>query len=160
MHWLMTLYIAALFFVLTPGVLVSLPPGAKKITVALTHALVFALVYHLTHKMVWRGLYEGFAPEHPDDPEYMKKYMATYGGNNVSANANNLPVATNPPPPPGARAAAATPPPSRPTSPEEARKLEEFYRRLATAHEEARRRLATAREEARALERGRGGYNQ
>jgi hypothetical protein len=96
MHWLMTLYIAALFFVLTPGVLVSLPPGAKKITVALTHALVFALVYHLTHKMVWRGLYEGFAPENPDDPEYMKKYNATYGGNNVSADAKNLPVATNP----------------------------------------------------------------
>jgi hypothetical protein len=46
--------------------------------------------------MVWRGLYEGFAPEHPEDPEYMKKYNATYGGNNVSANAQNLPVATNP----------------------------------------------------------------
>jgi|APGre2960657444_1045066.scaffolds.fasta_scaffold00016_12 hypothetical protein len=60
MQWLMSLYVAALFFVLTPGVLVSLPPGGKKMTVALVHALVFAAVYQLTHKMVWRALYEGF----------------------------------------------------------------------------------------------------
>lgn len=60
MQWLMTLYVAALFFVLTPGILVSLPPGGKKMTVALTHAVVFAVVYQLTHKMVWRALYEGF----------------------------------------------------------------------------------------------------
>ena len=57
----MTLYVAALFFVLTPGVLVSLPPGGKKMTVALVHAVVFAVVYQLTHKMVYRMLYEGFA---------------------------------------------------------------------------------------------------
>lgn len=56
----MTLYVAALFFVLTPGILVSLPPGGKKMTVALVHAVVFAVVYQLTHKMVWRALYEGF----------------------------------------------------------------------------------------------------
>jgi len=60
MQWLMSLYVAALFFVLTPGVLVSLPPGGKKMTVALVHAVVFAAVYQLTHKMVWRFLYEGF----------------------------------------------------------------------------------------------------
>lgn len=56
----MTLYVAALFFVLTPGVLVSLPPGGKKMTVALVHAVIFAVVYQLTHKMVHRLLYEGF----------------------------------------------------------------------------------------------------
>ena len=60
MNWLMSLYIAALFFVLTPGVLVSLPPGGKKMTVALAHAVLFAVVYQLTHKMVARAL-EGFA---------------------------------------------------------------------------------------------------
>ena len=60
MSLLMTLYVAALFFVLTPGVLVSLPPGGKKMTVALVHAVVFAVVYQLTHKMVARMLYEGF----------------------------------------------------------------------------------------------------
>ena len=47
---LMTLAIAALFFVLTPGVLVSLPPGKGKFVVAATHAVVFALVFHFTHK--------------------------------------------------------------------------------------------------------------
>ena len=33
-----------LFFLLTPGILVSLPPGGDKYTVALVHALVFGLV--------------------------------------------------------------------------------------------------------------------
>ena len=33
-----------LFFLLTPGILLSLPPGGSKYTVAATHALVFGLV--------------------------------------------------------------------------------------------------------------------
>jgi hypothetical protein len=53
----MSLFTAALFFVLTPGVLLSLPPGGSKLVVAATHAAVFALVWHLTHKMVWKFLY-------------------------------------------------------------------------------------------------------
>lgn len=40
---------ALLFFVLTPGILLSLPPGGSKITVAATHALVFAVVHKLLH---------------------------------------------------------------------------------------------------------------
>jgi len=55
--WWMALYAAALFFVLTPGVVLSLPPGGSRTTVALTHAGVFALVWALTHKMVWRALH-------------------------------------------------------------------------------------------------------
>jgi len=50
----MSLYAAVLFFVLTPGVLLSLPPGGSRITVALTHAVVFGLVWTLTHKMVYK----------------------------------------------------------------------------------------------------------
>ena len=50
----MSLYAAVLFFLLTPGVLVSLPPGGSRMTVALTHAAVFGLVWALTHKMVWK----------------------------------------------------------------------------------------------------------
>jgi len=46
----MSLAIAALFFVLTPGVLLSLPPKGSKIVVAATHAIVFALVFHFSHK--------------------------------------------------------------------------------------------------------------
>jgi hypothetical protein len=52
----MSLYAAVLFFVLTPGILVSLPPGGSRTTVALTHAVVFALVWALTHKLVYRAV--------------------------------------------------------------------------------------------------------
>jgi uncharacterized membrane protein len=55
--WIMSLNVAALFFVLTPGILLSLPAGGSKTTVALTHAVVFALVWHLTHKFVWKALH-------------------------------------------------------------------------------------------------------
>jgi uncharacterized membrane protein len=51
---LMALYAAALFFVLTPGVVLSLPTGGSRTTVALTHAAVFGVVWMLTHKLVWR----------------------------------------------------------------------------------------------------------
>ena len=54
MNWVITVYSALLFFVLTPGVLVTLPPKGKKLTVAAFHAVVFALVWHFTHKLVWR----------------------------------------------------------------------------------------------------------
>ena len=57
----MTLFVAALFFVLTPGVVVKLPPGGNLKTVAAVHALVFAVVYALVHKAVYHFLYpEGF----------------------------------------------------------------------------------------------------
>jgi hypothetical protein len=49
-----TLYIAVLFFVLTPGILLSLPQGGSKTTVAAVHAVVFAVLYHFTHKLVHR----------------------------------------------------------------------------------------------------------
>ena len=57
MKWLMSLFVAALFFALTPGVLVSLPPRGSRLAVAATHAVVFAVVYHFTHKAVYRYLY-------------------------------------------------------------------------------------------------------
>ena len=53
MMW-MSLYAAVLFFLLTPGVLLSLPPGGSRTTVALTHAVVVGVVWALTHKTVWR----------------------------------------------------------------------------------------------------------
>lgn len=71
MNWVITIYVALLFFVLTPGVLVTLPPKSSKLVVAAFHALVFALVWHFTHKLVWsasvsigapakkEGFYEG-----------------------------------------------------------------------------------------------------
>lgn len=57
----MTLFVAVLFFVLTPGVVLRLPVGGSKLVVAATHAVVFAVVYGLVHKTVWNMLYrEGF----------------------------------------------------------------------------------------------------
>jgi hypothetical protein len=57
---MMTLFIAVLFFILTPGVLLSLPAGGSLMTKAAFHAIVFAIVYHLTHQMAERALYRGY----------------------------------------------------------------------------------------------------
>ena len=62
----MTLFVAALFYVLTPGILLTLPKGGSKMTVAATHAIIFAVVFGLVHKSVWHFLYpEGFVGEMP-----------------------------------------------------------------------------------------------
>ena len=50
----MFLYLAILAFILSPGVLVRLPPGGSPMVVALTHALVISLVWGLTHRLVYR----------------------------------------------------------------------------------------------------------
>ena len=66
MQLLMTLFVAALFYVLTPGILVTLPTKGSKMVVAATHALIFAVVFGLVHKSVWHFLYpEGFVGEMP-----------------------------------------------------------------------------------------------
>ena len=46
------LFIAILFFVLTPGILLTLPKGGSKIKVALVHALIFAVLFHFTYKCI------------------------------------------------------------------------------------------------------------
>lgn len=40
----MNYFSVILFFLLTPGILVSLPPNGSKYTVAFVHALVFGLI--------------------------------------------------------------------------------------------------------------------
>jgi hypothetical protein len=60
----MFIYAFLLFFVLTPGVLVYLPPKGSKMVVAAVHALVFAIVWTFTNKLVWKataGLFEGYS---------------------------------------------------------------------------------------------------
>ena len=59
MNWTVLVFSVVLFFLLTPGILVTLPKNGSKTTVAAVHALVFALVFHFSHKMVWH-LSEGF----------------------------------------------------------------------------------------------------
>ena len=56
----MLLFIVALFVVLTPGILLTLPPKSSKLTVAIVHGIVFALAYNFLYKAVWSILYEGF----------------------------------------------------------------------------------------------------
>ena len=54
----MFIFSAVLFFLLTPGILLSLPPGGSKMVVAGTHAIVFAVVMTFFHKMImsWFGM--------------------------------------------------------------------------------------------------------
>ena len=60
MNLFMTLYLFALFVALTPGVLLTLPKGGNKITVAVVHGLVFAVIWHFTNRMVFRYSRSGF----------------------------------------------------------------------------------------------------
>jgi hypothetical protein len=46
---------AALFVVLTPGVVIRLPPGGSQLVSAVTHALVFVLAWKLLSKTVLRS---------------------------------------------------------------------------------------------------------
>ena len=54
MNLIMTVFTTILFVLLTPGVLLSLPPKGSLMAQAVVHGLIFALVYHFTHKAVWR----------------------------------------------------------------------------------------------------------
>jgi hypothetical protein len=56
----MGLYVAVLFVLLTPGILLRLPPTGSPLVVAIVHGAVFALVLCLTYKMVLRLDVEGF----------------------------------------------------------------------------------------------------
>jgi hypothetical protein len=52
-NWIMFGYVAVLFFLLTPNILLSLPPKGSKYVVAFVHALVFAAVLCFTKEFVW-----------------------------------------------------------------------------------------------------------
>lgn len=56
----MGLYVAVLFVLLTPGILLRLPPKGSPLVVAIVHGAVFALILCLMHKMVLSMGAEGF----------------------------------------------------------------------------------------------------
>ena len=63
MNWLITFYVAILFFILSPGVFLTLPIKRDKYTIAAVHAFIFAMIWHFTHKFVSNSLLiasEGF----------------------------------------------------------------------------------------------------
>lgn len=59
---IMTLLMAVLFFILTPGILVSLPPGCDTYTTAIFHSVVFALVWMLIKNPIFNALYRKDRP--------------------------------------------------------------------------------------------------
>jgi hypothetical protein len=75
MNVLLFLYVFVLFFVLTPGILVTLPPKGSKMVVAAVHAVAFSLILCVTYKMVWKftgktleGLTPSLAPSPAPSP--------------------------------------------------------------------------------------------
>jgi hypothetical protein len=52
MNLILFIVLAALFVVLTPGVLLKLPKNGSKMTVAVVHGLVFALVWTLSRAFI------------------------------------------------------------------------------------------------------------
>jgi hypothetical protein len=58
-----SIYVLALFFLLSPGILVTLPSGGSKMKVAAVHGLIFAVVLYFTGHFVWswsNKLFEGY----------------------------------------------------------------------------------------------------
>jgi uncharacterized transporter YbjL len=49
------LFVAVLFFLLTPSILVSLPAKGNKYVVAAVHAIIFALIFYFTYNYVARS---------------------------------------------------------------------------------------------------------
>ena len=76
MKLLMVILSALLFFVLTPGIVVRLPPNGNKFTVAGVHAVVFALLFWIGHKLIskfgHRFRLEGFADNEDESKENKK----------------------------------------------------------------------------------------
>jgi NADH:ubiquinone oxidoreductase subunit 3 (subunit A) len=64
MNFTITFFVALLFVVLSPGVLLSLPSRGSLLTKVLVHALVFAVVFYLTASTAWQWSVsvEGFRP--------------------------------------------------------------------------------------------------
>lgn len=54
MNLVVAAYAAILFFLLSPGVLLRLPPKGSKFVVLATHAVIFAIILGLTGKIVWK----------------------------------------------------------------------------------------------------------
>ena len=63
MNLYMALYLVFLFVVLTPGVLLKIPPKGSKLVVAAVHGIIFAIVLCLTYNLISNATYvEHFDP--------------------------------------------------------------------------------------------------
>ena len=81
MNILLFLILVVLFVLLTPGILVYLPPKSSKLTTAITHGVIFAIIWSLTHKFLMRTtsrltsmtFMEGMTPTPPTPNPAQKK---------------------------------------------------------------------------------------
>ena len=62
-----SIYIAIVFIVLTPGVLFSIPPHSSTLIKAVVHGILFGFIYFFTNKRVWQMVTtEGFKKSSSD----------------------------------------------------------------------------------------------
>jgi len=106
----MLIYVVALFYVLVPGMFLSIPSSGSKKVVALTHAIIFAVIFKLTHKMVWKlsmqmsgfqnapampgmlpkeGFFGGLVPSSQEMMEKVTKMKEDVEKNNLTNKYNN-----------------------------------------------------------------------
>jgi hypothetical protein len=50
-------YLFILFVVLSPGVILTLPPNSGHLTSVLVHAVIFIIIWEFTYKPLWRFFY-------------------------------------------------------------------------------------------------------
>ena len=50
-NWILTIYLFVLFVILTPGILLTLPPNSSHLVVALVHGLVFVIVWNIIYSI-------------------------------------------------------------------------------------------------------------
>ena len=74
----MFLFVTTLFFVLTPGIVLTLPPKSSKYIVAIVHGIVFALIWYFTHTLVWDAI-DGPSSNYVPIPPPMYVPPSAYG---------------------------------------------------------------------------------
>jgi H+/gluconate symporter-like permease len=55
MNIIIFIVVVFLFVILTPGIVVYLPPKASKLTTSITHGFIFAIIWAIIHKPLWRA---------------------------------------------------------------------------------------------------------
>ena len=88
MHAALSAFVVVLFVVLTPGVLLRLPPKGGKYVVAIVHGLVFSFVLHLAYKNYFI-YYEGVEMMKNEEMKKMKKMVEGYNNDKKSGTTNN-----------------------------------------------------------------------
>ena len=84
----MFLFVTLLFFVLTPGIVVTLPPKSSKYVVAIVHGIVFALIWYFTHKLVWNAIDGPTSNYQTITPSIYVPHLSVYGPSSTYGTIN------------------------------------------------------------------------